>query len=89
MNESQEKILFELRDRQRRIETRTTQVLEAIGFETYAKRPTWVDGVVHIPSPACGLKDILAVVPADWSPDDEIQVCHRLKRVCGIYVETD
>jgi hypothetical protein len=71
--------LKEVVDRTRRIETRLTKYLEAQGFETQAQRPLWKDGTVHVPSPACSIKDILAVVPNEWDREAEIEVYHRLQ----------
>ena len=59
-------------DRARRIETRLTKYLEAIGFETGARKPVWNGDGVEVPSPATSLTDCLAAIPEGW--DDELEV---------------
>jgi len=73
-------------DRVRRIETRLTKYLEHIGFATGAQRPTWVDGVVMLPSMDCSLRDILATVPRDWNPAYVVRVEHAGVIVAELFV---
>ena len=57
--------ISDIHDRCRRIETRLTKYLEDRGFDSQTSRPEVKDGALHIPSPACSLKDILDALPAD------------------------
>ncbi len=86
MTDVSQEAIKEIQDRCRRMETRLTRFLEAQGFETGTMKPSWHGGVIKIPSPACSLKDMLAVVPDDWSADDEITVTHKGEEVMGFFI---
>lgn len=77
--------LREIKDRCRRMETRLTKFLESQGFETKVKRPTWLRGVVAIPSLECSVKDILAAIPDDWPEEDGVIVAHHGVEVFDLY----
>ncbi len=62
----------EILDRTRRIETRLTKYISDQGGELSTQQPVWRDGTVHVPSPRCGLQEILAAVPANWEGDVSI-----------------
>lgn len=84
-----EKKLNEMLDRTRRIETRLTRYLEQNGFETGVQRPVWNPrGGIDIPTRACSIHDMLAVVPADWNRGDEIIVRIHGEFVMAIYLTT-
>ena len=92
MIEPQEDPIKEVVDRTRRIETRLTRYLEAQGFETFAKRPIWREGEIHIPNLNCSIRDCLAVIPPGWfEAGNEIEIFHKAKLVIGLYQpeETD
>lgn len=74
MEPSLKPMVVETLDRTRRIETRLTKYLEQTGFDTGIQRPTWGDGKISVPTPACSLRDCLAVVPSDWPVDEEIEI---------------
>lgn len=85
-----EKKLSEMLDRTRRIETRLTRYLEQNGFETGVQRPTWDPrGVIHIPTRACSIHDMLAVIPPEWPLTEEIIVRIHGDFVMAIYMSTD
>lgn len=79
-------ILTELRDRMRRVETRITKFLESQGFDTGTKRPRWDRGVIHIPSPQTGMKDILEAIPPGWDPDAPVHVVHEGDELAWVYL---
>jgi len=69
--------------RMRRMETRLTKYLESIGFDTGCQRARWVSlGFVEVPSPACALKEILDLIPADWL--DDVDVIHQGKKIATL-----
>ena len=72
-----DKQVKELLDRTRRIETRLTGGLQFLGYETGSERPVFNNGIITIPTPATALRDIMAVVPADWPVEQEIEVHHQ------------
>lgn len=85
-----EKKLNEMLDRTRRIETRLTRYLEQNGFETGVQRPSWNPrGIIEIPTRACSVHDLLAVVPKDWNPETEIIVRIHGEFVMAIYLTSD
>ena len=80
-----EGILTEIRDRIRRLETRTTKYLEAQGFDTGAARakwlgikPGWEVARIDLPTPAVSLKEILATIPKDHEEDVDLYVGEEL-----------
>lgn len=75
----------EVTDRLRRIETRLTGFMQWSGYETGSDRPTWADGVIHVPTPGVSLRDIMAVIPPDWQIKDEIEIHHRGVWVASIF----
>ncbi len=66
----------ELLDRCRRMETRLTRFLESQGFDTKARRPEFVKGMVFIPSMACSIQDCISAVPIDERGKD-IGIYHQ------------
>lgn len=69
--------------RVRRLETRMTKFMEAQGFDTGCLRARWLgDSVVEVPTPACSLKEIMSLIPADWSLDRGVRVVHHGKVIC-------
>jgi hypothetical protein len=77
--------ISEVLDRTRRIETRLTRFMEAQGFDTQVRRPTWNNGVIKVPSPETSLKDCMAVIPKNWNRDDPIAVMHKDSKVAEWY----
>lgn len=75
----------EVTDRLRRIETRLTGFMQWSGYDTGSDRPVWANGIIHIPTPGASLRDILAVIPADWSMKDEIYIHHRDVWIASIF----
>ena len=78
-------ILSEIRDRVRRIETRSTKYFEANGLDTGAARAKWcgfqpvADAArVELPTPSIALKDILAVIPKGYDGDVDLYVGEEL-----------
>jgi hypothetical protein len=61
----------EIVDRVRRIETRFTKFMEAQGFDTQVAKPIWItvgqEGYILAPSPAVALREILDVIPKDFT----------------------
>lgn len=59
----------ELLERVRRIETRLTSALVALGVATPAQKPRFDPtlGVIQLPSPHTSLKECLNCLPADWT----------------------
>lgn len=64
----------EVLERVTRMETRLMKFFTFMGFEGQGKRPEFVDGKLHLPSPDCSLKDCLDAVPADWNDAVEVYV---------------
>lgn len=82
-----EKKTNEMLDRTRRIETRLTRYLEQNGFETGVQRPSWNPrGIIEIPTRACSVHDMMAVIPKEWNPEDEITVRIHGEFVMVIYL---
>lgn len=85
-----EKKQNEMLDRTRRIETRLTRYLEQNGFDTGVQRPTWDPrGIIHIPTRALSIHDMLSVVPKEWPIGDEVVVRIHGEFVMAIYLTTD
>ena len=79
----------EVKDRVRRIETRLTGFMQWSGYNPGSEKPVWhPEGRVSIPTPGVSLRDMLAVVPADWPADEEIEVHHRNEWVASIMKPT-
>lgn len=77
----------EIMDRMRRMETRMTRWLESQGFDTQTKRPVWDRrGVIHVPSMACSMRDLLDVIPPTWPVDDTIDVHHHGEYIMNLRV---
>ena len=83
-------MLVEIRDRVKRIETRTTKYFEAQGFDTGVTRakwlgqdPGWEVARVLLPSPATSVKEILAVIPVGHDADVDLYVGDEL--IASIY----
>ena len=86
---SAEEDIHEILSRCRRMETRLTRGLEALGVNTEAQKPIWnaADGSVHIPSLYASIKDIKAVIPADYIEKiDDVPIKYSGET---IYVLTD
>lgn len=79
--------LKEIADRCRRMETRLTKFMEAQGFDTRVQRPLFLStGELRVPSLAVSLQDCLAVIPSDWSDEDEIFVTHQGDTVLSLFM---
>lgn len=78
MDASLQEMARETVDRARRIETRLTRYLSAIGFETGVRKPTFtfVDETpaVDAPSPAVSLADCVAAIPDTFPHDEDVPV---------------
>lgn len=70
-------------NRVRRIETRLTAALIAMGVDTQSQHPAFVDlsagklpgrGKVQLPSPHSSFKEILACIPTMWAGECDIMV---------------
>jgi len=72
-----DRMVQEILDRTRRMETRLTKFLEEQGFDTKVRRPVWRSGEIIIPSMACSFKDAMSVVPDTWGPDRPIAIVHH------------
>lgn len=75
----------EVADRTRRIETRLTRYLEKQGFDTQTQRPVWRNGQIDIPTMACSVHDVMAIVPSAWPADEVIDVYHQGEFVMSFY----
>lgn len=66
--------------RARRIETRVTQMLLAMGCDTEAQKPHWdpTTGVLHLPSPHTALKECLAAIPKSWTGAVKLSIGNEL-----------
>jgi hypothetical protein len=69
-------LMKEVLDRCRRMETRLTRFLESQGFDTKARRPTFVKGMLFIPSMACSIQDCVAAIPSD-ERGKEVGIYHQ------------
>ena len=78
--------LNEVHERMRRVETRLTRLVEAMGVDAGGKRPLWNDGIIVIPSLACSLHQIVATVPTDWSDEKLIEVQFNGQEVMSFYM---
>jgi hypothetical protein len=67
--------LKEMTDRLRRMETRLTRFMEAMGFDTEVRRPQFRDGLLDLPTDAASVRDCLAAVPAHWH--GPIELIHK------------
>lgn len=57
----------EVLDRTRRIETRLTRLIQAMGFDPGSQKPQYdeAEGVLHVPSRHVSLQECLTAIPAD------------------------
>lgn len=79
--------LKEIADRCRRMETRLTKFLESQGFDTRVQRPIFLPtGELRVPSLAISLQDCIAVIPPNWSEDEEIFVTLQGEPVMSVFV---
>lgn len=60
--------LDEILSRTRRLETRTTAALVALGYDSQAQKPEFRRGALFLPSPHSSLKECINSIPKDW-PD--------------------
>lgn len=74
----------EVKDRSRRIETRLTKLMTHLGYETQATMPEWKNNRVEVPSISTAVKDILAVIPDDWSDRVPVPVMHKREMLCYV-----
>ena len=70
----------EMLSRTRRIETRLTQTMVALGIDTQAQQPTFEErpnacGLLSIPSLHTSIKQIMAALPAKW--DGWVDIIHN------------
>ena len=56
----------EMLQRVRRIETRVTTMMIAMGVDSSATKPVFDNGRLTLPSKHCSVKEILEAIPADW-----------------------
>jgi hypothetical protein len=71
--------LQEVVDRTRRVETRLTKLIIALGFETGARKPVW-DAEHHsivVPNASTSLADCIDVFPAELGDLDAAPVVHE------------
>lgn len=80
MNDMQEVV-----DRCRRIETRLTKFIIEQSGEIQSRLPVWGDYAIHLPSVDCSLKQILKVIPKDYTGDVAVYDPAGI-RLCYIYV---
>lgn len=78
--------IAEIHERSRRIETRLTKLVEAMGVDAGGLRPVWDEGRIVLPSLACGLRDIISAVPRNWSRDEEIFLIHKGEQVGSFFL---
>lgn len=52
--------------RVRRIETRITQTMIALGIPTDAQKPIFNEGSLILPSIHCSMKEIVDSIPGNW-----------------------
>jgi hypothetical protein len=66
--------------RARRIETRLTGLLVALGHDTEAQKPRWSpsDSSLILPSPHTSLKECLAAIPNDWTGEVKLSIGSEL-----------
>jgi hypothetical protein len=50
----------------RRVETRVTRLMIALGVDTGANKPELVEDKLLVPSIHCSLKEIVDSIPPDW-----------------------
>jgi hypothetical protein len=88
-NEPAQHPIIEVLDRVRRIETRLTHGLQALGVSVVTEKPEWKDGVITIPSLNARLKDILAVVDDSWDDGEcvGIRVIHQGELVISFFTD--
>lgn len=82
MTEHQEvmRYLKEIAARNKRIETRLTNYLNSIGFDSGAQPAVWADGEVHLPRAGASLEDALLVIPVGWLEEvHDVPVLHNGK----------
>ena len=78
----------EVVDRCRRMETRLTRFLETQGFDTQVKRAEWraQDSTVIVPSLSTPLREVMAMIPREWSASNAIRVEHKGVHVAWVFV---
>ena len=67
-------MIKETLDRTRRIETRLTKFVLAMGMDAGSEKPRWWNGKVIVPSRQCSICDICAAIPINWASDSDIEV---------------
>lgn len=67
---------LEILQRMRRLETRVTTALIALGYDTQAQKPTFDRrrGRLQLPSPHSSLLECTKAIPSDWSGAVEVFV---------------
>ncbi len=61
--------------RARRIETRLTSLLVALGYDTETQKPELLrDGTIRIPSPHTSWREIIDAIPKDWTGPVDIYI---------------
>lgn len=78
--------LNEVHERMRRVETRLTRLVEALGVDAGGKRPLWNDGVIVVPSLACSLHQIAATVPAGWDRTKRVEIQFNGQTILSIFM---
>jgi len=71
------KDILEVKQRTRRVETRTTKLGQFLGFDMQVAVPTWQDGVILIPSKQASAESIRAAFPEDWPTLKCADVIHK------------
>ena len=79
----------DIHGRMRRVETRITKLMQAMGMDAGGMRPIWREGTVIVPNPQCGLQDILDVIPKHWPKEDEVFVQYRDKTIGSVLLPLD
>lgn len=68
----------EILQRARRIETRLTGLIVAMGYDTESQRPTLVDGRVQLPSRHTSMQQVIDIIPDDSVGPVEVYIGDRL-----------
>ena len=82
-----DRTIVEVRDRAKRIETKLTRLCAALNVDPGGNKPQFSLGALVVPSLEVSLRELLEIIPDDWSVEEEIAVTHNGKTVCAIFRE--
>ena len=68
----------EILQRSRRIETRLTSLIVAMGYDTEAQRPTYENGRVQLPSPHTSIQQVIDSIPENSVGSVRVYIGDRL-----------